>query len=654
MNTPQHAPDQLDFGQVLDGKSASRTLSLTTNAPGYVTVNIPPGPFRVAEFREMAQTQNPSKISNGQFPAAGAVRSRIKYQEGQNGPFQWSMAPNTEMQIDVVFAPKAQDGGGAFKTATMNVSGPGPHGNWVLPVPLRGSLSPVSQSPGPPQPSSKPNALIALSGKAGNSPGLASPGSGGANRPAMQKGPSFSGKPVLLMSKHRAELSPKGISLKVLAQLQQQKQGAEVARARMMINPGPQQAQPGPQQAQPGPIQVQPGPIGTQSNPGPISTQTNPGPIGTQKNSGPSQVQPGPTQVQPGPISTQSNPGPISTQKNSGPSQVQPGPVQSQPGPIGTQKNQPGPIQTQPGPIQVNPGPINSQSNPGPIQSTKSVGSPQGVSVGMAGPSAGGLGGGNKMSQASQGVENVFACTKAAPNALITSINGQKTSSVVFTTDPDNNLFTLTGCNFGDAQGSLHLYGGFAHGNIPFEIQFWNDKNIVARVQPDLTGELDRDSVSLVVVSSNGHQTAFQGLKFYAARQTYALTDIPNASSKIIFGPPDPSNLDNCQVPKRFVAGMCAVDSPGENGLAVTVGRYHVEGDKGTDQLTLSGLKPGFEVSDVGLWISPDATDKQGWSLTSFAENISVNYVFDFKNLCATYGLRISVAGPRGLNSVWK
>src|SRR5215475_11646431 len=114
MNTPQHSPDQLDFGQVLDGKSATRTLSLTTNAPGYVSVTLPPGPFRVAEFREMGTTQNPSKINNGQLPLAGAVRSRIKYQEGQNGPFQWSMAPNTDMQIDVVFTPKAQDGGGAF------------------------------------------------------------------------------------------------------------------------------------------------------------------------------------------------------------------------------------------------------------------------------------------------------------------------------------------------------------------------------------------------------------------------------------------------------------------------------------------------------------------------------------------------------------
>ena len=523
MNTPHHAPDQLDFGQVLDGKSATRTLSLTTNAPGYVTVNIPPGPFRVSEFREMAQTQNPSKINNGQMPVTGGVRSRIKYQEGQNGPFQWSMAPNTEMQIDVVFTPKAQDGGGTFKTATMNVSGPGPHGNWVLPVPLHGSLSPISLTPGPPQPSYKPSNPILQSGKSGNSPGLASPGSAGANRPAMQKG--FSGKPVLLMSKHRAELSPKGMNLKVLAQLQQQNQAAAAERTRIL-----------------------------------------------------------------------------------------------------------------------------GSNRGGTGQTTKSIGAGGATNVGLANSSTSGVGTGNKTMQTSPGpVENVLVCAKT-PDALIFSINGQK-KGVVFTTDPDSNLFTLIGCNFGDAQGSMHLYGGFAHGNIPFEIQFWNDKNIVARVQPDLAGELDRDGVTLVVVSSNGHQTAFQGLKFYAARQTYALSDIPNAASKIIFGDPD---ISNCQHAKNFTFMSCGVMSDAVNGLAVVVDRWGVQGDKGTDQLTLSGLKPGFEVSDVSLWISPEATDKQGWSLTSFAENISVGYVFDWKNACATYGLRISVAGPRGLNSVWK
>src|SRR5262249_22037663 len=130
-------------------------------------------------------------------------------------------------------------------------------------------------------------------------------------------------------------------------------------------------------------------------------------------------------------------------------------------------------------------------------------------------------------------VANTFACAKAAPAALLFSVNGQK-SGVVFTTDPDNNLFTLKGCNFGDVQGSMHLFGGFAQGNVPFEIQFWNDTSIVARVQPDLTKELDRDNVNLVVVAGNGHQTQFQGYKFYAARQNYPLASIPNPSSKII------------------------------------------------------------------------------------------------------------------------
>src|SRR5262249_2798967 len=152
------------------------------------------------------------------------------------------------------------------------------------------------------------------------------------------------------------------------------------------------------------------------------------------------------------------------------------------------------------------------------------------------------------------------------------------------------------GCNFGDVQGSLHLYGGFAQGNVPFEIQFWNDTSIVARVQPDLSKELDRDNVNLVVVAGNGHQTQFQGYKFYAARQTYLLASIPNPSSKIIFGPPD---IAHCELAQGWTFWDCEVGSDPQDGLAVEVVRAGVAGDKGTDQLTLSGMKPGFEISDV-------------------------------------------------------
>src|SRR5262249_44826884 len=93
-NTPQHAPDQLDFGTVSEGSSVKRTFSLITNAPGYVTVNIPPGPFHLVEFREMVSAPGSKNMGpQSTLPVAPVARSRIKYQEGQNGPYQWSMAP---------------------------------------------------------------------------------------------------------------------------------------------------------------------------------------------------------------------------------------------------------------------------------------------------------------------------------------------------------------------------------------------------------------------------------------------------------------------------------------------------------------------------------------------------------------------------------
>ncbi len=159
LNTPSHSPDQLDFGPVADGSSQKKTFFLTTNAPGYVTANIAPGPFRIVEFREMGPVQGASKNPGGQSPAiaSGAVRSRIRYQEGQTGPFQWSMAPHVEMQLDIVFAPKIQVGSAGPKSAIMNMTGPGPHGNWALTIPLRGNLSSLKVAPEPPQPKAAGN-----------------------------------------------------------------------------------------------------------------------------------------------------------------------------------------------------------------------------------------------------------------------------------------------------------------------------------------------------------------------------------------------------------------------------------------------------------------------------------------------------------------
>jgi len=143
-NTPQHMPDQLNFGSVVDGTSVTRTFTLLTNSPGYVSLTIPPGPFRVSEFRELGPPPGGSKNlpPQSQPTAVPGIRSRIRYQKGQNGPYQWNMAPNTQMQVDVVFTPRSQDTQVAgVETAIMNVTGPGPHGNWVITVTLRAMVN---------------------------------------------------------------------------------------------------------------------------------------------------------------------------------------------------------------------------------------------------------------------------------------------------------------------------------------------------------------------------------------------------------------------------------------------------------------------------------------------------------------------------------
>jgi hypothetical protein len=174
VNIPQHSSDQLDFGTVQDGLSSEQTFSLTTNASGYVTVSIPTGPFRIAEFREMVPLQGGSKNVGGQpaVAAIGGVKSRIKYQEGQKGPYQWSMAPNSVIQLALIFAPTIKGGNKVGPVlGNMNVSGPGPRGNWTLAIPLRGVLGNLVLTPEPPTPKRGGNSGSSNSAPSGNSTG---------------------------------------------------------------------------------------------------------------------------------------------------------------------------------------------------------------------------------------------------------------------------------------------------------------------------------------------------------------------------------------------------------------------------------------------------------------------------------------------------
>jgi len=136
LNTPVHSPASLAFGAVWNGQLVKRTFVLTTNANGYVSVEIPPGPYRVAEFREMG-----AGGFGGGGPVMGRnVKSRIT---NPSRPWQWSLAAGAEIQIDVFFEPKFDlfSMTAGPKPATMKVTGPGPHGNWMLSIPLAGTFN---------------------------------------------------------------------------------------------------------------------------------------------------------------------------------------------------------------------------------------------------------------------------------------------------------------------------------------------------------------------------------------------------------------------------------------------------------------------------------------------------------------------------------
>jgi hypothetical protein len=142
VNEPDHSPDKLDFGEVWEGQSNTRSFRLTANGSGNVVVSIPPGPFRVAEIRALGPEHLAGGKGTGPMPKGpiGPVRDlkhKVSFEPDNNGPWTASADAGDQLQIYVVFAPKVLFDPGE-KTATMKVAGPGPMGNWVLTVPLRG------------------------------------------------------------------------------------------------------------------------------------------------------------------------------------------------------------------------------------------------------------------------------------------------------------------------------------------------------------------------------------------------------------------------------------------------------------------------------------------------------------------------------------
>jgi len=259
----------------------------------------------------------------------------------------------------------------------------------------------------------------------------------------------------------------------------------------------------------------------------------------------------------------------------------------------------------------------------------------------------------------------------ACQHPRIGTVNGH-TTGVVFTPDPQYNLYTIKGCLFGDTQGQAHLYGAFAAGQVALQIEFWSDTQIVAKVNPQVTGELDQDNVTLVLAPSGAPQLQQSGFKFYAVRETTLLTKIPMSAvnfaqvtdtggTPVSFGPQNPGRYDSPPAGNQMFPGMSS-----EVSRTTT---YVFSG--GQDFFDFSKMKPGFTTENMQLRYyvlantCGDAYQVHGiWNTEWVGDNIRVSWqqqhcheassaVFGVGAIdysVSHYGLSVWVNGPRGVN----
>ncbi|MBZ5528413.1 MAG: hypothetical protein LAN71_11000 [Acidobacteriia bacterium] len=268
---------------------------------------------------------------------------------------------------------------------------------------------------------------------------------------------------------------------------------------------------------------------------------------------------------------------------------------------------------------------------------------------------------------AGQGMSAVAVCQHPSIGSVNKQANG-----VVFTPDPQYNLYTIKGCMFGDTQGQAHLYGPFAAGHVALQIEFWSDSQIVAKVDPQVTGELDQDNVTLVLAPSGAPQMQKPGFKFYAMRETTLLTRIPRSTANLVivtdtggnpvnFGPQDNSKYYSPTTSSTSFAGMSA-----EVSRAAT---YVFNGNQ--DLFDFSKMKSGFTTDNMQLntRVLPNDCGENyivngTWKTEWVGDNIRVTWqmqhcheassaVFGVGSMDVSnsdYGLSVWVVGPRGVN----
>lgn len=248
--------------------------------------------------------------------------------------------------------------------------------------------------------------------------------------------------------------------------------------------------------------------------------------------------------------------------------------------------------------------------------------------------------------------------------------------NIVFSQDPQYNDYKISGCNFGNTQGQAHLNGPFRSGVIPLQIKSWTDNSIEVMLDPNLKGEPDQNSVTLVINPVGTSQAQLQNCKFYALRQEVTLPRLSQSAATLA------TLMDSGGSPVPTVKYSSPYTDPiptqSSNVLTAGVDRYDFyRFNPGIDTWDLSNLAPGFVATQFSLshWAveecsqgfnlivsDPTVYNDGQWSAQwdpgnpkRIIVNVAEQHCHDPQGTDASnssYALEVQVSGPVGVNPV--
>ncbi len=258
------------------------------------------------------------------------------------------------------------------------------------------------------------------------------------------------------------------------------------------------------------------------------------------------------------------------------------------------------------------------------------------------------------------------------PGPAVFNVNGKNPAAIIFTQDPAGNDYAIHGCRFGYNRGTAHLEGGFKSGNVSLKILAWDDYYIRAQVDPNLVGEIDENTVSLVITTHDGNSSKFPGSKFYAERVKTHLESFPQFA--VTLGATN--DAEGKPVAAKY-SSPYKPNFPNATPLTGGVDRNDViRFNPGTDIWDLSGLSPQFTPIDfyVDHWALDQCTasglgegestiyNDGHWSGHWENNRIVVNFAEQHCHMSgglmgigddesnSSYALIITVLGPKGVD----